>query len=100
VNIARAHGADVVLSLEPMSSETPLRPNRYYYGLLREVAARYEVPVVEPGPVLREAEADYFVWWDTAHFAPRGHELMAAELTPGVELVLRKRAAGDDKDKN
>ena len=100
VKAAKSYGADVVLSLEPMSSETPLRPHLDYYEMLRQISARHGVIVAEPAAAIRQAEADYFIWWDTAHFAPHGHELMAAELLPAVDRALQQRTSASGEAKH
>jgi lysophospholipase L1-like esterase len=93
VERCQARGTDLVVAQEAMCRETPLRPNRPYYDRIQQIARDRSVVIVDPGPAIREQESWHFVWWDTAHFAPYGHRLLAELLEPTVESVLRARLA-------
>ncbi|MBN1269924.1 MAG: hypothetical protein JXB04_10065, partial [Kiritimatiellae bacterium] len=91
LDLCREDGVDLVLCLEAMCVELPLRPYARLYEDLEALAVEYGAPVVKPIEVTREKEKDHFVWWDTAHFAPYGHHLFAGLLEPAVEEVVRER---------
>jgi len=80
----------VLLSLEAMSSEGPLRPLPAYYEALRTIATEHGMRVIDAGPSMRELETDHFIWWDAAHYAPYGHEAFAAFLESPVEELVRR----------
>lgn len=84
---------EVVLVLEPSSGETghlfPFYPE--FYEKLESVAEKYGVVMLKPQPMLREKERDHFIWWDLAHLAPYGHQLMASFLEPAIERLVLSR---------
>ena len=84
---------EVVLVLEPTSGETSHLFSSYpkFYEKLETVAEKHGVVVLKPQPMLREKERDHFIWWDLAHLAPYGHQLMAAFLEPAIEQLVRAR---------
>ena len=92
--LCREDGVDLVLALEAMAGELPLRPNRDLYAALAEIAGEIGAPAVDVAEMVREKEKDHFVWWDTAHYAPYGHELLAGLLAPVVEQTVRTRLQG------
>jgi len=47
--------------------------------------------VIDAGPVMRKLETDHFVWWDTAHLAPYGHQTLAGLLEPVVAELVEQR---------
>lgn len=91
LDLAGEHGIDVLLCLEPVSGEMPLRPDADLYRGLTTLAAESGVPVVSPLAAVAEAEVDSFVWWDMAHFAPYGHTVMTRLLLPETESLVRRR---------
>ncbi len=91
LDLCRETGVDVVLVLEPMSREAPLRPYQELYSALERIAGEKGVAVIDAWPVMLELEADHFVWWDTAHLAPYGHQSLAGLLAPVVERLIRER---------
>ena len=84
---------EVVLVLEPTSGETGHLFSSYpkFYEKLESVAEKYGAVVLKPQPMLRKKERDHFIWWDLAHLAPYGNQLMAAFLEPAVERLVRSR---------
>ncbi|MFO7869892.1 MAG: SGNH/GDSL hydrolase family protein [Kiritimatiellia bacterium] len=84
-------GVDVVLSLEAMSHEAGPRPCAELYEALAHTAREYGASVVDPIDTIGEKEKTHLVWWDTAHFAPYGHRLLASLLEPAVEQAVRAR---------
>lgn len=90
----RADGVDVLLCLEPMCMELPLRPDPVLYEGMEKLAQEFGATVVKPLEVTRAKEKDHLLWWDTAHFAPAGHHLMARLLEPALEEVVRRRLPG------
>lgn len=86
----RRDGVDIVLVKEPMCRETPLRPSRSFYASIDRLGTDMSVPVIDPSDVIERKEKDHLVWWDTAHFAPYGHSLMAGLLVEEVEKAVRK----------
>jgi lysophospholipase L1-like esterase len=93
IDLCEKQGVLAVLVLEPMSRETPLRPNREFYERIAEIA-RERAAVIDAGPVMRELETDHFVWWDTAHLALYGHQTLAALLEPVVAELAEGRPRG------
>jgi lysophospholipase L1-like esterase len=85
-------GVNLILALEAIAGETPLSRNEALYLRLAGIARENGVPVVDPGDLVRGKEIDHFVWWDTAHYAPYGHNLFAEFLEPVVEKAVRERA--------
>jgi hypothetical protein len=83
-------GVKVVLSLEPMCGETPLRPVDHFYDALENAARKHGGAVLKPAGLMNEKEKDHFVWWDTAHLAPYGQLSMARFLEPEVERTVRE----------
>ncbi len=81
-------GVRVVYVPEPMCGETPLRPVPALYDRIRASAEEAGAEIVDVAPVLRAKETYHFVWWDTAHFAPYGHQIMAEQITPAVQNAL------------
>jgi lysophospholipase L1-like esterase len=94
IDLCEKQGGIVVLVLEPMSRETPLRPNWEFYGRIREIAEKKGAAVIDAGAVMRELETDHFVWWDTAHLAPYGHQTLAGLLEPVVAKLVEERLRG------
>ena len=84
VAACREDDVDLILSLEPLCGQNPLELSGMLYGALRESAEENDLAVVDVGPVLREKEIDHFVWWDGAHLAPYGHQLVSSLLSPHV----------------
>lgn len=94
IDLAEKQGVLVVLVLEPMSRETPLRPNREFYERIGKIAGKRAAAVIDAGPVMRKLETDHFVWWDTAHLAPYGHQTLAGLLEPVVAELAEQRLRG------
>jgi lysophospholipase L1-like esterase len=92
VEECQSDGVDMVVALEPMCGETPLRPVWDFYDAMQALCVEFEIPVLRPYPDTRKREEDHFVWWDTAHFTPYGHKLMADLLFPEVEKAVSARA--------
>jgi len=88
-----ATGVSVLLVLEPMSGEASLRPDPEYYAGLERIAREHRVRVLAPQELLWAAEKSQLVWWDTAHLAPFGHELMSRLLEPTLAQMVRERVA-------
>ncbi|NLB66395.1 MAG: SGNH/GDSL hydrolase family protein [Lentisphaerae bacterium] len=91
LELCREDAVDVVLCLEPMCVELPLRPHSDLYEGLEALAREYGATLVKPMSITRTKEKDHLVWWDTAHFAPYGHHLLANLLEPAVEPLVRRR---------
>lgn len=98
--LAAEHAIDVVLCQEPMSWEMPLRPDTALYDGLAKMTLEAGGAVVSPKTALREAEASTLIWWDTAHFAPHGHVMLARLLAPETEAVVRRRLGAPATDGN
>jgi lysophospholipase L1-like esterase len=94
INLCAKQGVSVVLVLEPMSRETPLRPHSEYYRRIEKIGRERAAAVIDAGPVMRELESDHFVWWDTAHLAPYGHQTLAGLLEPAVAGLVEQRIRG------
>lgn len=90
---ADALGAGVLLVLEPMCQETPLRPDADFYAGLARIAGERGVPVVSPQGEFARLERDRFLWWDTAHLTPYGHDAMARLLEEPVTKIVEGRLA-------
>jgi lysophospholipase L1-like esterase len=88
---ARAVGADVLLVQEPMCQETPLRPDAAYYAGLSRIAGERGVAVLSPQAAFAHLERDHFVWWDTAHLTPYGHDALAGLLEAPAAALVRRR---------
>jgi hypothetical protein len=84
-----ADGVACVFALEPMCGETPLRPVDVFYDALESTAKKHGVRALKPAALMSEKETDHLVWWDTAHFAPCGQQLMAAFLELDVEQMVK-----------
>ena len=83
--------ADVILVLEPMCRETPLKPIDDFYDALEKTALDAGATVVKPAPTLAKKELDHFVWWDTAHLTPYGQREMANSIRPALEAIVGER---------
>lgn len=94
LEVCDAAGVSVLLVQEPMCGESSLRPDPEYYAGLERLARERGVRVLAPQEMLWAAEKSQLVWWDTAHLAPFGHELMSRLLEPAVEQLVRERTAG------
>jgi len=75
-----------------MCGEASLRPDPKYYAGLARIARKHRVRVVAPQQTLWAAEKKQLVWWDTAHLAPFGHELMSRLIEPTVAEMVQERA--------
>ena len=89
LNLCQASEIEVLLCLEPMCAELGLRPYEPYYEALEKTAKSYGVHVVNPFLLTTRMEKDHFVWWDTAHLAPRGQRLLADQIQPGLEEIIK-----------
>ena len=85
-----ADGVAFAFALEPMCGETPLRPVGVFYDALESTAQKHGISTLKPAGLMSEKEKDHLVWWDTAHFAPYGHQLMAGLLEPEVERMVKR----------
>ena len=94
LNRCRAEHTKVLLCLEPMCRELPLRPYRPYYEGLEKLAAEHAVPVVHPFKVTAELERTRIIWWDSAHLTPYGHRLLAQLIEPKLEPMVRALVPG------
>ena len=93
LTLCRGDGVDMLLVPEPMCGETPLRPIPAFYDALESVARRCGASVAQTAAAIHELERQHFVWWDTAHFTPYGHEAFARLLLPDVERLVRRRVS-------
>jgi lysophospholipase L1-like esterase len=63
--------------------------DREYNDIMREVAAQYDIPVVDAASAL---ETDPFVFIDFCHFNSDGHRKVAEVLAPALEELLQDSA--------
>ncbi|MFP6904789.1 MAG: SGNH/GDSL hydrolase family protein [Verrucomicrobiota bacterium] len=84
----REDQVSVVLVLEPMSGESSLRQDRALYAAYAETAQRYGFTVIKASEETLRLEEDHAVWWDTAHLAPYGQNILADLLLEPVMAVL------------
>jgi lysophospholipase L1-like esterase len=89
--LCKEDGVGLVLVLEPMCKECPLRPDKQLYDGFTEIAIAHGGTVLDPGELLSKREKDHIVWWDTAHLAPAGHHILAGFLELAVEKIVRAR---------
>jgi lysophospholipase L1-like esterase len=64
--------------------------DREYNDIMREVAAQYDIPVVDAASAL---ETDPFVFIDFCHFNTDGHRKVAEVLAPALGELLQRSAA-------
>lgn len=84
----RADGVKLLFSLEPNSPEHDTAALERNHAVMREVGARFDVPVVDlHGAMLGELDRG-FLWWDTVHLTSFGHRLAAEHLAPAVRDLL------------
>lgn len=95
LSACEADGVAFAFALEPMCEETPLRPVDIFYNALENTARKHGIDALKPAALMGTREKDHLVWWDTAHFAPYGHLLMAGLLEPEVERMARGIQARD-----
>ncbi len=77
-----------ILCLEAMSHEAPLRADKELYDGYIEIANEFGVPVIDSRQIINQVEATSMVWWDTAHYAPYGHHLLADILDPALTKAV------------
>jgi len=95
LTLCRRDNVEFLLILEPMCGETPLQPIPAFYYALETVARRNGALVSRPSAKVYEMEQHHFVWWDTAHFTPYGHELFSRILLPDVVQLVKRHLAED-----
>jgi len=87
-----AHGIDLVLIQEPLRGGVPAPWTREFHAVIATVGEEFSVRVVNPTPAL-QAAGGAALFMDGVHPLPAGHAVVAAELLPVVEDLLRKRQA-------
>jgi lysophospholipase L1-like esterase len=89
VTLNRSRGIQTLFVLEPNSIEYDARrPLEIKHRLMRGVASRTDVPVVEMDAYLAEHHDDGFLWWDHVHLTSFGHRLFADRLAPELRRLL------------
>ena len=83
-------GVACAFVLEPMCGETPLRPVDVFYDALENIAQKHAISALKPAKLMSDKEKDHLVWWDTAHLAPFGQQLMTGFLEPDVKRMVRR----------
>ncbi|MBF0522631.1 MAG: SGNH/GDSL hydrolase family protein [Candidatus Omnitrophica bacterium] len=78
----RRSGIRTAFMLEPNSLE-----HRFYlpnHPIMRQVALRYNVPILDAQAFLAERHENGFLWWDWVHMSSFGHKLIAEFLTEAI----------------
>jgi lysophospholipase L1-like esterase len=91
VQSVRGAGAIPIVMLEPKTQEisNPIIDYNVLYQTVKRVALSISTPVVDPGPVLLEADRSGVVWWDYAHMTDYGYRRMAMEVAPTIRKLER-----------
>jgi lysophospholipase L1-like esterase len=78
-----------VTRVRPLWSLTgggPVHLDKTYHDVVRDVAARFEIEVIDAGSVLDQTPGDYI---DFGHFDERGHQKVAELLHEPLQRLLR-----------
>jgi len=81
-------GISSIFILETACSERYPYDLPYHY-VMRDVAKRIGIPVVEMHEYLKSRYDDGFLWWDYVHPTSYGHSLIAEYLTSQIVYQLR-----------
>jgi len=88
VALNEEHGVATLFVLEPNSTEfTPRSPR--LHPVMRRVAERHAVPVVDAHAYLAERSDRGFLWWDVVHPTSFGHRLIAECLAEEIRDAVR-----------
>ncbi len=91
VSLNRARGIKTVMSLEPsLKLEEGLVKK---HGVMKRVAAKYGIPVVESQQFLASKRDSGFLWWDGVHLSDYGQHLLAQRMLAGIARALEKPEA-------
>ena len=89
VELNQARGIGTVFVLEPNSTEyDERRPLEFKHAVMRRVASRMGVPVVDMDAYLAAHHDDGFLWWDHVHLTSFGQRLFTDRLVPEIRAVL------------
>ncbi len=84
----RARGIATLLALEPCSPEA-VPGELPLHAVLRALAEREGVPLVDLHALLKARGDAGFLWWDPVHPTSFGHRLIAEALAPAVAALGR-----------
>jgi len=86
---SRQQSAEILLVAEPASQRNEELDQNH--RILRELARRHSVPLVEAQAFLEARREDGFLWWDNCHLTDYGQELMARRIHQAVLGILKRR---------
>lgn len=94
ISLNRARGIKTVLSLEPsLKYDEELKKK---HAVMRAVAAKHRLRVVESQKYLESKRGDGFLWWDGVHLSDYGQQLLSGRMVEGINQAL---AAGAPRRK-
>ncbi|MBN2483349.1 MAG: SGNH/GDSL hydrolase family protein [Candidatus Omnitrophica bacterium] len=80
-----------VFSLEANSIEYQPGPLPLH-AVMKEVARKYDVPIIDLHGYLLTHYDDGFLWWDRVHLAPYGHVLTGEFFADKIKKIVRKES--------
>ncbi len=86
ISLNRARGIKTVLSLEPsMTYDEELKKK---HAVVRAVAAKHRLTVIESQAHLASKRGDGFLWWDGVHLSDYGQQLLSVRMVQGIKKAL------------
>jgi lysophospholipase L1-like esterase len=90
---SKEKNANLAFSLEPINAEysgTIRKYEPYKHMLMRKVAQKMQIPVIETHEKIYNKRNDGFLWWDMIHFTPYGQYIFANELYNESKDIIDK----------
>lgn len=86
---SRRQSAEILLVAEPARQRN--RELDQNHRILRELARRHSVPLVDPQAYLEARREQGFLWWDNCHLTDYGQELLARRIHQAMLGILKNR---------
>jgi len=90
-SINATRGIETLFVLEANSIESDMVKLFRMHQVMREVAARHHIPVLNLHEYMAQRHDAGMLWWDYVHLTSSGQQLMAERLVQGVREVMNAK---------
>jgi len=88
IQLNQSQGIQTILILEPNTIESVRDTLPTNHRIMRELAERFKIPLIDLKSCLDARHGDGFLWWDFVHLSSFGHEEAAQCLFSALKGIL------------
>ncbi|MBN2545103.1 MAG: SGNH/GDSL hydrolase family protein [Spirochaetes bacterium] len=100
IRLNNEHFIKTIFILESNSIEN-ITVNIYkYHDIMRKIAEKHNIPVIDLFDFMNKNYDKGFIWWDNVHMSSAGHNLAAQLLTEKIEESIDDKIISTVKNRN